>query len=141
VAAPLRPHPSVHPPARPQVGACYSPAGDRGYAAYSAFRGCFNLWISPPGFQLLPDWALAACYLAATVWLFLGVAIASDIFMDSIMTITSATRTVHALDPATGKRVAVGRTKGVCSACGGCTLTAYTLALNPQQLLLLRACH
>lgn len=63
------------------MGACYTGVGQRGYAAYSAFRGCYGSWLSPPGFHLMPDWLLAIAYLVATIWLFFGVAIAADIFM------------------------------------------------------------
>jgi hypothetical protein len=65
----------------PQVSACFTGAGARGYAAFSAFRGCFNSWLALPGFHLLPDGLLAVAYFVAVAWLFLGVAIAADIFM------------------------------------------------------------
>lgn len=51
-------------------------------------------FILTPGFQLQKSWYLAAVYIIFLVWIFVGVAIISDIFMDSITVITSAKRIV-----------------------------------------------
>ena len=46
-------------------------------------------WVFNPGFSLLGDGALAVFYLIMLFWLFIGIQILSDIFMESIEEITS----------------------------------------------------
>jgi hypothetical protein len=41
-----------------------------------------------PGSSLLPNGFMGVCYLIGLGWLFLGIAIISDIFMESIENIT-----------------------------------------------------
>lgn len=42
-----------------------------------------------PGSSLLPKGLMGVCYLIGLGWLFMGIAIISDIFMESIEEITS----------------------------------------------------
>jgi len=51
-----------------------------------------------PGFYLLPNGLLAFCYLMVLGYLFLGIAIISDIFMEAIEQITSQTKTIEIYD-------------------------------------------
>jgi len=52
-----------------------------------------------PGFAVgQPKWWLGALYFVALVYIFVGVSIISDIFMDSITVITSAKRTIQVRD-------------------------------------------
>ena len=46
-------------------------------------------WFYHPGLSLLGDAALGICYLLFLVWLFVGIAILADIFMEAIEVITS----------------------------------------------------
>ena len=46
-------------------------------------------WVFNPGFSLLGDGALAVFYLIMLFWLFIGIQILSDIFMEAIEEITS----------------------------------------------------
>lgn len=41
-------------------------------------------WIFHPGISLLGDAALGVCYLLFLCWLFIGIAILADIFMEAI---------------------------------------------------------
>ena len=41
-------------------------------------------WVFFPGLSLLPDAALGICYLLFLFWLFMGIAILADIFMEAI---------------------------------------------------------
>lgn len=42
-----------------------------------------------PGTSLIGNGFMGFCYLVALIWLFLGIGIISDIFMESIETITA----------------------------------------------------
>ena len=68
---------------------------DRGYIEIFSNRDevCTS-WIIIPGTELLPYPILAIAYLAALIYLFLGVAIVADLFMGAIEVITSQTRKV-----------------------------------------------
>ena len=55
-------------------------------------------WIFNPGISLLPDYTLAICYFIFLFWLFLGIQILSDIFMESIEEITSKAELVEIPD-------------------------------------------
>ena len=58
---------------------------------------CYS-YIVVPGSQLLNDNFLGFCYLIGLGWLFVGIAIVSDIFMESIEMITSQTKVVQLYD-------------------------------------------
>ncbi|KAG2493903.1 hypothetical protein HYH03_007840 [Edaphochlamys debaryana] len=77
-------------------GPCLETAtSGRGYAVYDKpGEPVCESDILLPGFNLLPRWLLAAVYLLFLLYLFAGVAIASDMFMDGIMQITATTRKV-----------------------------------------------
>ena len=68
---------------------------DRGYIEVFSNRDelCTS-WVLIPGMELLNYGVLAIAYLFALIYLFLGVAIISDIFMEAIEVITSQTRKV-----------------------------------------------
>ena len=55
-------------------------------------------WIFNSGISLLPDYTLAICYFIFLIWLFLGIQILSDIFMESIEEITSKAELVEIPD-------------------------------------------
>jgi len=60
-----------------------------------------------PGTTLLPTGLLGATYLVFLGFLFLGISIVADIFMEAIEVITSQTKEVVQHDPDTGKEVMV----------------------------------
>ncbi|KAJ8029397.1 Sodium/calcium exchanger 2 [Holothuria leucospilota] len=62
-------------------------------------------WILLPAENLWPRWIRGVLYLAAMVYLFVGIAIVSDVFMCSIEVITSQQRTVYKWDPEKKKTV------------------------------------
>ena len=51
-------------------------------------------WILITGTPLQPTWLLAIAYFVTLVYLFLGIALISDVFMDCIEVITSQTKTI-----------------------------------------------
>ena len=51
-------------------------------------------WIIFPGVSLLPDAALGIAYLLFLFWLFIGISILADIFMEAIEVITSKSELV-----------------------------------------------
>lgn len=51
-----------------------------------------------PGTSLLPNGVMGVCYLIGLGWLFLGIAIISDIFMESIEFITCQTKEIELFD-------------------------------------------
>ena len=55
-------------------------------------------FILTPGFALQAPWWLGIIYFITLVYIFVGVSIISDIFMDSITVITSAKRIVKVRD-------------------------------------------
>ena len=55
-------------------------------------------WVYNPGLSLLGDGALGICYLLFLIWLFIGISILADIFMDSIEVITSKSTIVMVPD-------------------------------------------
>ncbi|WIA36038.1 hypothetical protein OEZ86_007397 [Tetradesmus obliquus] len=57
--------------------------------------------------MLLPTWALATMYLLMLLYMFVGVALASDKFMASIEVICSATRIAKRKCPVTGQNIEV----------------------------------
>lgn len=56
-----------------------------------------------PGTTLLPKGVLAITYFIFLAWLFLGISIVADIFMEAIEEITSQETTVEYTDPKTAK--------------------------------------
>lgn len=56
-------------------------------------------WVITPGTSILPKWFLIIFYLMWLFYLFLGISIISDIFMEAIEVITSQTRNVMVPDP------------------------------------------
>jgi len=83
---------------------CYfDPGSGKGYVVFEGYDAdCNDSWLLLPGFTLLDDTFLALIWLAFLVYLFLGVAIISDVFMSSIEVITSKTMKIEKKDPKTG---------------------------------------
>lgn len=61
--------------------------------------GRCSSWILLPAENLWPRWLRGILYLTAMFYLFVGIAIVSDVFMCSIEVITSKQRTVYKWDP------------------------------------------
>ncbi|PNH02971.1 Sodium/calcium exchanger 3 [Tetrabaena socialis] len=78
------------------TGPCLETAtSGRGYAIFTRSTDPIcESDILLPGFNLLPRWLLGALYLLFLLYLFAGVAIASDLFMDGIIKITDTTHKV-----------------------------------------------
>ncbi|XP_078313458.1 sodium/calcium exchanger 3-like isoform X7 [Crassostrea virginica] len=76
--------------------------GDRGYVveylASNTSEYCKS-WLLLPAENLWPEWLRGILYLICMFYFFLGVAISSDIFMNSIEVLTSKKRTVKQWDP------------------------------------------
>ncbi|XP_061162761.1 sodium/calcium exchanger 2-like isoform X2 [Saccostrea echinata] len=76
--------------------------GDRGYVveylASNTSENCKS-WILVPAENLWPEWLRGLLYVICMAYFFLGVAISSDIFMNSIEVLTSKKRTVKQWDP------------------------------------------
>lgn len=60
-----------------------------------------------PGTTLLPKGLLAIMYALFLGWLFLGISIVADIFMEAIEVITSQVRIIQIEDPQTGKIIEI----------------------------------
>ena len=56
-------------------------------------------WLLLPGENLWPEWIRGCLYLIALLYIFIGIAIVSDLFMGSIEVITSQKRKVTVFDP------------------------------------------
>ena len=56
-------------------------------------------WLLLPGENLWPEWLRGCLYLIAMAYIFVGIAIVSDLFMGSIEVITSKKRKVTVFDP------------------------------------------
>jgi hypothetical protein len=54
--------------------------------------------IDIPGTSLMPVWIMGPSYLVFMGWLFMGIAISADIFMEAIEVITSQTSMVSMID-------------------------------------------
>lgn len=65
---------------------------------YSSKEEFCTAWIYHPGLSLLGDGALGFCYLLFLVWLFIGIQILSDIFMEAIEEITSKSELIEIPD-------------------------------------------
>lgn len=84
----------------------YSTAGDiLGYVTECIKNGTEQCesWLLVPGENLWNDGVRGLLYLIAMLWTFIGIAIASDIFMGSIEVITAKKRKVIKVDPVTGE--------------------------------------
>jgi solute carrier family 8 (sodium/calcium exchanger) len=55
-------------------------------------------WVIVGGTSLIATWLLALAYFSFLIYLFLGIALVSDLFMDSIEVITSQTKTIKYTD-------------------------------------------
>lgn len=77
-------------------GPCLEEAGPggRGWAVFPAGEKVCTSDVLLPGFNMLPRWLLGAVYGLFLTYLFIGVAIASDLFMGGVITITSTTKKV-----------------------------------------------
>lgn len=58
-----------------------------------------------PGTSLLPAWFMGISYLIFMGWLFMGIAISADIFMEAIEVITSKTSFIDVFDPDSNQMV------------------------------------
>jgi len=58
-----------------------------------------------PGTSLLPAWFMGLSYLIFMGWLFMGIAISADIFMEAIEVITSKTSFIEVFDPDSNQMV------------------------------------
>jgi len=75
--------------------------GNRGFIVdYWKEERCES-WILLPGENLWPSWVRGVLYIVFMFYLFIGIAIISDIFMGSIEVITSKKRTITRYDPIT----------------------------------------
>mmetsp|Transcript_32344 Transcript_32344/g.62174 ORF Transcript_32344/g.62174 Transcript_32344/m.62174 type:complete len:898 (-) Transcript_32344:491-3184(-) len=74
------------------------------YIIYEDYHECaHHEWLLLPGFPLLDQKLLIVIYMGFLIYLFLGVAIISDVFMASIEVITSKVKVVKSKDPKTGE--------------------------------------
>lgn len=64
-------------------------------------------WILVPGTSLLNSGFLGFAYLCALGWLFVGIAIISDIFMESIETITAQNKEIELYDKEAEKKFVI----------------------------------
>ncbi|XP_050401664.1 sodium/calcium exchanger 2 isoform X2 [Patella vulgata] len=62
-------------------------------------------WLLLPAENLWPEWLRGVLYIAALIYLFMGIAIASDVFMCSIEVITSKKRIISYYDNEKGQNV------------------------------------
>lgn len=72
--------------------------GSQGYLEeYYQEQRCYSSMIDVPGTSLMPVWIMGPAYLIFMGWLFMGISISADIFMEAIEVITSQTTmvTVH----------------------------------------------
>lgn len=65
---------------------------------YSQQQRCYSAMIDIPGTSLMPVWIMGPSYLVFMGWLFMGIAISADIFMEAIEVITSQTSMVSMID-------------------------------------------
>ena len=77
---------------------------EQGYVdEYWSNQQCFSGMINNPGVQLLPKGLMGVVYLIFLGYLFLGISISADIFMEAIEVITSKTELTKVTDPKTGE--------------------------------------
>jgi len=65
---------------------------------YTSKETFCHSWIYHPGLSLLGDAALGICYLLFLLWLFIGISILADIFMEAIEVITSKSELIQVPD-------------------------------------------
>jgi len=63
--------------------------------------------IDVPGTSLMPAWLMGLAYLIFMGWLFMGIAISADIFMEAIEVITAKTSFIDVFDPESNQMVKV----------------------------------
>lgn len=68
---------------------------------------CYSGLINTPGISLLPTWLMGPAYLIFLIYMFLGISISSDIFMEAIENITSVTSVQEFYDSASKQKVFV----------------------------------
>ncbi|QDZ24373.1 sodium/calcium exchanger protein [Chloropicon primus] len=86
---------TIIPSCSPSVNtSCAESYYDKGYVVYDKYKECYDSWIMLPGFLLLPDELLALVFFFVLIYCFFGVAIISDIFMESIDVITEKEKVV-----------------------------------------------
>lgn len=66
---------------------------------------CFESWMLLPGEALWHDGVKAVLYILAMGYVFLGIAVSSDIFMNSIEVMTSKKRTIYTWDAEKNEKV------------------------------------
>lgn len=69
---------------------------------YYQDQRCYSSVIDIPGTSLMPTWIMGFSYFVFMIWLFMGIAISADIFMEAIEVITSKTQLIVIEDPTTG---------------------------------------
>lgn len=77
-------------------------AYDNGIIIEYSSRVCES-WILLPGENLWPAWLRGVLYILFMFYLFIGIAIISDIFMGAIEVITSKKKTITRFDPITNE--------------------------------------
>ena len=65
---------------------------------YFEDQRCYSSLIDVPGTSLMPAWIMGPSYLIFMGWLFMGIAISADIFMEAIEVITSQTTMITVVD-------------------------------------------
>lgn len=60
---------------------------------------CYSVLIDVPGTSLMSAELMGVAYFIFLSWLFMGIAISADIFMEAIEVITSKTSIVTVVDP------------------------------------------
>jgi len=69
---------------------------DRGYIKYVTQNAAIcNSWVLVPGAATISEGTMALVYLLGLIYLFLGISIISDVFMNGIERITSTTTILH----------------------------------------------
>ena len=82
----------------------YAEYGDRGIIVEYSNESCES-WILLPGENLWPAWVRGTLYMVFMFYLFIGIAIISDIFMGSIEVITSKKKTITRFDAVTNEAI------------------------------------
>lgn len=69
---------------------------------YWSEERCYSGMINTPGVTLLPNTMMGILYLIFLCYLFLGISISADIFMEAIDVITATVTTMEIKDEETG---------------------------------------
>lgn len=83
----------------------YTYSGVEQYALYRDWHPCYDSWVLLPGFNFFSNELRIVIYFLFLCYLFLGIAIISDVFMSAIEVITSKEKTVKKTNPKTGEIV------------------------------------